>query len=88
MFNGKQKYVADKMSTMIIRESSDMDDQTEDDFELEQENMLDIQNHSRAIINSQDKVSQRLVETYKVKRWREDLKYNRGKSRAFAMINN
>ena len=88
VFNSRQKYVADKMSTMIIRESSDLNDQTEDDFELEQENLLDIQNHSRTIFNSQNQVSQRLIEAYKVKRWKEDFKYNKGRSSAYAMINN
>ena len=33
--NRRQQFVADKMATMIIRESSDLDESTDDDFELE-----------------------------------------------------
>ena len=36
--NARQSFIADKMATMIIRESSDLDGSTEEDFELEQEN--------------------------------------------------
>ena len=32
--NGRQQYIADKMATKLIRESSDLDQSTEDDFEL------------------------------------------------------
>ena len=40
--NARQKYVADKMATKIIRESSDLDDNESEDFELDQENVFDI----------------------------------------------
>lgn len=36
--NARHSFIADKMATMIIRESSDLDGSTEEDFELEQEN--------------------------------------------------
>ena len=42
-FNGRQKFIADKMSTKLIRESSDLNEGTEDDFELDQENVQDIE---------------------------------------------
>ena len=41
--SSRQKFVADKLATMIIRESSDLNDSSEDDFELEQENVDDIE---------------------------------------------
>ena len=44
--------MADKMATMVIRESSDLDEGTEDDFELEQENVADVEEHSRTIFLS------------------------------------
>ena len=50
--NGRQQYVADKMATKLIRESSDLDNSTEDDFELAQENVNDIEQHSRKIFKS------------------------------------
>ena len=37
------------MATKIIRESSDLGDNTSEDFELDQENVFDIQNHSKKI---------------------------------------
>ena len=52
--NGRQQYMADKMSTLLIRESTDFDDSTEDDFELEQENVLDITEHGKRIFKSKD----------------------------------
>ena len=43
LMNGRQQYVADKLSGMIIRESSDLDSGTSEDFELEQENVDDVE---------------------------------------------
>ena len=62
--NARQKFVADKMSTKIIRESSDLCDNTEDDFELDHENVLDIEQHSRTIFNSKDIFAKRLIHAY------------------------
>ena len=74
------------MATKIIRESSDLCDDSEDDFELEQENVLDIEHHSQKIFRSKDVIDQRLIRAYQAKRWLEDYKYNRGKSSAFEEI--
>ena len=85
-FNSRQKFVADKLATKIIRESSDLCDNSEDDFELEQENVLDIEHHSEKIFRSKDIIDQRLIRAYQAKRWLEDYKYNNGKSSAFEEI--
>ena len=74
------------MATMLIRESSDLDEATEPDFELEQENQYDIQHHSHTIFLSKDILDRRLVNAYKIKRWRDDFKRNKGKVRSFKTI--
>ena len=56
--------MADKMSTMLIRESTDFDESTEDDFELAQENVLDITEHGKKIFNSNEIIDERLVKIY------------------------
>ena len=40
--NASQRFVVDKMATMLIRESSDLDDSTSNDDELEQVNEFDV----------------------------------------------
>ena len=75
--------MADKMSTLLIRESTDFDDSTEDDFELEQENVLDITEHGKRIFKSKDIIDQRLVKIYKLKRWKEDYKNHKKMTKAF-----
>lgn len=75
--------MVDKMSTMLIRESSDLNDRTDTDDELQQENMVDIEHHSRKIFLSKEKMDRRLIYAYQTKRWREDYKLNSGKSHAF-----
>lgn len=52
------------MATKLIRESSDLDDDTEDDFELAQENVMDVQNHSKKIFESNDIIDRRLIRAY------------------------
>ena len=74
------------MATKLIRESSDLDDDTEDDFELAQENVVDVQNHSRKIFESNDIIDRRLIRAYQAKRWHDDYKLNKGKSSAFSEI--
>ena len=74
------------MAQMLIRESSDLGDDTADDFELEQENVQDVEQHGRKIFLSGEVVDRRLVEVYKQKRWREDYKTNKGTSKAFHNI--
>lgn len=75
------------MATKLIRESSDLDQSTEDDFELAQENVMDIEQHSRKIFKSTDIIDRRLIRAYQSKRWRDDYKYNKGKSSAFGELN-
>ena len=78
--------MVDKMSTMVIRESSDLNDHTDFDDELVQENMMDIEHHSHRIFNSKAKMDRRLVRAYQARRWRDDYKNNQGKSSAFEEI--
>mmetsp|Transcript_15901 Transcript_15901/g.20065 ORF Transcript_15901/g.20065 Transcript_15901/m.20065 type:complete len:180 (+) Transcript_15901:1292-1831(+) len=79
ILNGRQQYLADKMATMLIRESSDFDESTDDDFELARENVLDITGHGKKIFNSANEVDRRLVRAYEVKRWADDYKRHKGK---------
>jgi len=67
-------FIVDKMSTMLVRDSSDLDDSTENDMELEQENVPDVQSHSEKIFTSSNGVDKRLVKLYRTKRWHEDRK--------------
>ena len=84
--DGRQQFIVDKMSTMIIRESSDLDESSEDDFELDQTNVLDIEQHSRTIFASTNDIDRRLVSAYQVKHWGEDYKRNKGKTAPFEAI--
>ena len=68
---------------MLIRESSDLDDSTDDDFELEQENIIDVEKHSHTIFNSTNDADRRLVKAYQVKRWKDDYKRHKGKIAPF-----
>ena len=79
--------MADKMSTMLIRESTDFDDSTEEDFELAQENIPDITEHGRKIFKSNEIIDKRLVKIYKFKRWKEDYKRHKGQTQAFDELN-
>ena len=74
------------MSTMLIRESSDMDASTEDDFELDQENVVDVKQHSRTIFHSTDRVDRRLIQAYQLKRWKDDYKRHKCKIAPFETI--
>ena len=78
--------MADKMATMVIRESSDLDQATDEDFELEQENVADVEEHSRTIFLSKDTVDRRLINAYQVKRWKDDFKRHKGKVAPFATV--
>ena len=69
--------MVDKMATMLIRESSDLDDSTSDDDELDQVNGFDAQQHSKSIAKSNSIVDQRIVDLYKLKRWSEDRKHHK-----------
>ena len=52
------------MATMLIRESSDLDHDTEDDFELAQENMADVEGHALKIFKSENVTDRRLIRAY------------------------
>ena len=84
--DGRQQYMVDKMANMLIRESSDLDEKTESDEELDQEKMQDVERHSRRIFNSNTAMDRRLIRAYQAKRWRDDYKYNKGTSSAFTEI--
>ena len=71
---------------MLIRESSDMDASTEDDFELDQENVVDVKQHSRTIFHSTDRVDRRLIQAYQLKRWKDDYKRHKCKIAPFETI--
>ena len=62
----------DKMANLLIRESSDLDDSTSQDDELEQVNTVDAQEFGKSIVHSCDIVDRRIVDLYKLKRWKED----------------
>ena len=84
--NSRQQYVADKMSTMLIRESSDLDEDTDEDFELEMENQADVENHARTIFVSKSTIDRRIIDSYTVKRWKDDFKRHKGKIAPFDTI--
>ena len=46
LLSRRQQYIGDNLSTMLMRESSDFDDSTSDDEELNEENEPDIEHHS------------------------------------------
>ena len=48
---------------------------------------MDIEQHSRKIFRSNNIVDRRLIRAYQAKRWRDDYKYNKGKSSAFSELN-
>lgn len=48
--------MTEKLSTLLIRESSDLDDDTDDDMELFEENLEDLQNQSKRLFTSQGEI--------------------------------
>ena len=46
----------DKMATMVMRESSDMKDSSEDDLDLGVENIVDALGHGKSSVRSSNKV--------------------------------
>ena len=56
LLNPRQQFMVDKMATMAIRESSDMDASTDDDMELRQENMEDALDLGKRTITSRNNV--------------------------------
>ena len=80
LLNGRQQYVIDNLSNMLMRESSDFDDSTDDDKELDLEKVPDIENHGSNIFKSKMPKDQRLVSLYRIKREKDDrkkLKFNK-----------
>ena len=57
----------DKMSNVLIRESSDLDQHTSDDMELDQENMDDVQQTASRMVQSANEIDQRIVQLYAMK---------------------
>ena len=51
LLNTRQQFMVDKMATMVLRESSGSDEES-DDRELEQENMPDVLEHGKRSITS------------------------------------
>lgn len=57
-----------------MRESSDFDDSTDDDMELDIEKDPDVENHGSKIFKSTKLIDKRLVNIYSIKREKEDRK--------------
>ena len=72
--NGRQKYLADKYSSLLIRESSDLDERTSVDDEMDKNNEIDIFGHGTRIFKSTDAVDKRFVDLYKLQRFKQDFK--------------
>lgn len=53
--NRRQLFIGDNLSTMLVRESSDLDESTSDDGELNEENEPDVEQHSSTILHSKDR---------------------------------
>ena len=67
--NPEQRFMIDKMSTMIARESSDPDESSDDaDLDLEQENITDVQRYARKILQSSNPVDQKLMSVYNLRK--------------------
>ena len=58
---------------MLIRESSDLDESTSDDGELNEENEPDVEQHSSTILHSKNKTDQRLLKIFEILKKYEDL---------------
>ena len=86
--NARQRTVADKMSTMLIRESSALDEDSYFDFNPAPDYTPEVKRYSGdEIAKSLDLMDMRLVRAYKAKRWRENFKFNKGRSSAFSENN-
>ena len=59
---------------MLMRESSDFDDSTSDDGELNEEDAPDVENHGKHIFFSKAVTDQRFIKIYQMKRKDEDRK--------------
>ena len=59
--SGSQRYMVDKMATPLIRESSDPDDSTSSDEELDQVNYFDSRYEAQKMVASCDNIDRRLI---------------------------
>ena len=66
-----------KMADLLIRESSDLDGSTSQDDELEQINNADAQLYCKGIVDSSNRVDRRIVDLYRLKRWKDDRKHHK-----------
>ena len=66
LLSGRQSYFVDKMSQLIIRESSNLEE-TSDDTELSDWGRDDM-HHMKDLFNSSNKVDQRFIDLYKVRK--------------------
>ena len=61
--------MVDKMSTMIARESSDPNESSDAaDFDLDQENVADVQRYARKILQSSNPVDKKLMSIYNLRK--------------------
>ena len=66
LLSGKQSFFIDKMSQMLIRESSNFEETSEDE-ELSDWGMDD-QKYAEKLAKSEEKVDQRLIDLYMIRR--------------------
>ena len=55
LLNRRQTFISDNLSMKLIRESSDFDESTSDDGELNEDNEPDVENHSMNILHSKNR---------------------------------
>ena len=61
--------MVDKMSTMIARESSDPSESSDAaDFDLDQENVADVQRYARKILQTSNPVDKKLMSIYNLRK--------------------
>ena len=65
LMTGRQTFVVDKISNMLIRESSDLDSDTTSDEEQYNQYLHDTQQYARTIFSSNDQIDKRLIEYYR-----------------------
>ena len=56
LLSTRQQFMVDKMATMVLRESTDMNQSTEEDLDLAQENLADVLEHGKRSISSSNSV--------------------------------
>ena len=61
---GRQKSIVDKLSTFLMRESSGLSENSQDNFWLDKAQTLDFEHESRRIFNSSKEFDKRLIQAY------------------------